>query len=625
MSDTKNITNMDALYRHIEENATNYKYPHNIGDEFKALRDRYHKENQEEEARKAQWEIDVFFFMLEEGDVKPMMTWTGQNGDVVEVPSMKDYNEKTFLYLIDRLNSTANPLLRSRYAHILWNSPKKHAKYAREAVESYLELADIYEKKDLENPSDNFGLDVLRAVRNAFFIARRSKHKINEAKIRIIKLIKKFNLESSSSYALRFDLVNLMLSEKRAFKEEDFRGIQRVLWQLSGALFIERNFQPAIQICELGEKVDQRIGVNTNNWMKRIAESYEALLEQSEGQRGVAHLFFCEKAIENYKRINNAKKVEKLTKKFDDIKGSVKFAEFSQEIDLSDYIKKCRKIGEDIASKEFEQIIRTLMHDKGLLPRHKEVGKQAEDLSKKTVIKNLIPEVIIDQSGHPAQHFTEEDEKKYLGILQQFQMYLQVTKIPLIREIFISAIRNNKLNTESFLDYLKKNSWYGKNLNKKVADSEIAYNWLSQIAPAIDDYFTKMRFFLASSTLPNMVLSIDSLTLKIEGLIRDICRFSGVSTIFLKKDKKGREMVQEKDLHALLYDDKIKELFDEDDFLFFRFLLVEKVGYNLRHKIAHALMDYREYGIDVMHLLILALLRIGKYDFEKKVKQTKKV
>lgn len=61
----------------------------------------------------------------------------------------------------------------------------------------------------------------------------------------------------------------------------------------------------------------------------------------------------------------------------------------------------------------------------------------------------------------------------------------------------------------------------------------------------------------------------------------------------------------------------IKKLFDEDDLLFFRFLLVEKAGYNLRHKVAHSLMFFQEYDVDSMHLLILALLRLGKYDFVK--------
>ncbi len=117
---------------------------------------------------------------------------------------------------------------------------------------------------------------------------------------------------------------------------------------------------------------------------------------------------------------------------------------------------------------------------------------------------------------------------------------------------------------------------------------------------------------------PNLVLSIDSLTLKIEGLIRDICQLSGVTTFYMREDSKGRNIEREKDLNALLREERIKELFDEDDLLFFKFLLVEKAGYNLRHKVAHSLMLFQEYNINYMHLLILTLLRLAKYDFVNK-------
>jgi len=611
------FANLKSLYEHIEKNGLDYKYPHQIGDEFKHLRDEFHKGKEKEKAKRAQLEIDAFYFRSEEGSVKPMMTWTGQNGEIVEVPSMKKYDEESFRYLISRLESTKNPLLKARYAQILWNCPKKHAKYAKAAVDSYLKLVEIYEKKDKENPNGNFGIEILEAIKNAFFIGLQSKYRINHIKSQITRLIKKFNPESSSSYAIKHSLVELTLRERRTFRKEDFEGIQKILWQLSASLMKGKNFHQSIQMCELGEKVDQKTEMNTYNWIKRIAELYEALLSQAEGKRNIATLFFCTKALENYKKIKNNKKIEELTKIFDEIKKETKFTEFSKEIDLSDHIKQCREIAEKVTSKEPEHIIKTLIFGKSLLPSFSEMEKCSEELMKTSVVKNLIPEVIIDQSGHPAQHFSDEKEKRYLGILQQFQLYLQVSKSHLIREIIIYAIEKKKLNTTNILKFLEKNSWYGKNLPKKIGNEEITYNWLNLIAPSIHDYFTKIEFFLVSSKMPNFVLSIDSLTLKIEGLLRDLCRFNGIPTIILRKDNKGREIVQERDLNSLLYEEKIKELFNEDDLLFLRFLFVEKAGYNLRHKVAHSLMAYREYNLDIMNLLFLSLLKIGKYDFER--------
>jgi hypothetical protein len=109
---------------------------------------------------------------------------------------------------------------------------------------------------------------------------------------------------------------------------------------------------------------------------------------------------------------------------------------------------------------------------------------------------------------------------------------------------------------------------------------------------------------------------MDSLVLKIEGLVRDICVFSGITTFYQTKDKQGRSIVREKDINWLLREIP-ENLFDEDDLLFFKFVLVEQAGFNLRHKIAHCLIDYSEYHMEYMHLLLLVLFRLGKYDFVK--------
>jgi len=113
---------------------------------------------------------------------------------------------------------------------------------------------------------------------------------------------------------------------------------------------------------------------------------------------------------------------------------------------------------------------------------------------------------------------------------------------------------------------------------------------------------------------------MDSLALKIEGLLRDLLFFSGVTTFYSTQDNKGRPIYREKDINSLLHEEKVKDLFDPDDLLLFKFVLVEKAGYNLRHKIAHSLILREEYQIDYVHLLLLILMRIARYD----VKPTEK-
>ena len=161
-------------------------------------------------------------------------------------------------------------------------------------------------------------------------------------------------------------------------------------------------------------------------------------------------------------------------------------------------------------------------------------------------------------------------------------------------------------------------SWFSTNISKQLPNEKILeYNWLSLLAPSLNEYFLEIDYFLYSGNYPNMILAIDSLTLKLEGLIRDFCRLIDIPTCTLRSDKAGN-IVEEKNINALLHESKLEQFLGKNDLLFLKFLLIEKGGYYLRHKIAHSLMTYSEYGMDHMHLLILALLRLGKYNFKPK-------
>ncbi len=611
------FTDLKGLYNHLEKNAADYKYSHQIGELFRELRDLKFKENESEEAKKAQWEVDFFNFWVKDGKINPKFTKTNEKGEVIEYPNLDRLDDKTCKYLIERLDNTSNPLLKARYSLILWCSPYKHAKYAKIAIDSYLKLIKIYETKDGKEPQGHYGLDILDAIKNAHSLTCQVRYKLEKVKSEIRRLVDGFNFKSSSSFALRARLIDLMLQDKRRFSKEDFVGFEHICWKILRSLE-KSNIHGAIQMLELGEKVDEKQGKKTHEWRRQIAELYETLMRAREND--FASLTFCQLAIDNYKKIKDEKKIKELEKRYSELKGSVKLRKFEMKIDLTEHVKKCREIAEKITQNKPEEIIKFLMLDKNLLPRFKDMEKVSGELNKEYPLQHLFPKEIIDQSGHTAQHFSDENERKYYGMLQQYDMELKLNKMYLINEIFFAAIQERKLSASILLEFLRQYSWFGKNIPKKLEkDKIIQYNWLNLIAPALHEYFLQIHYYFQNpANYPNLVLSIDSLTLKIEGLLRDICRFAGVPTFYTTKDRNGRNIAREKDIHALLHEKAVKKLFDEDDLLFFKFLLVEQAGYNLRHRIAHSLMLFREYRIIYMHLLIFALLKLGKYDFVKR-------
>jgi hypothetical protein len=613
--------NFDDIYEYLEHHATDDEFKYEIERLFIKLRDIKNKGKEIEEAEKAQWEIDCFNFMLVKGELKFSFSSTNNKGEIVEYPNLNNFTEKTYEYLITRLNNTSNPILKARYAHILWCSPKKHSKYAQIAVDCYLKLLKIYEQKDQDNPEKHYGLDVLEMIENAFAIAIKVKYKIDEVKAEIIRLISEFNFSSSSSFALRCNLIRLMLENKKIFFSNDFKNIDTLCLQLADTLRKNDNKSQAINIFSLGKIVSEKLNIITDIWQKYMAELYEELMNEADKNNNQSSVHFCSDALNLYKEIKDINKIKELEKRYVELKQLRKFMPFKYEIDVTEYRLECDKIAEELIQKSSEDILRTLMLNKSLLPDYKSLEKSTEDTYKKYLFMQLCSSELIDQRGNLAQQFNTEEEKKYFNILKEYRINIEIEHLYLINKIFFLAIRDNKLSAEIFLNFLNKNSWFGKNiLDKKSNGTEVKYNWLNLLSPAILEYFIQIDYYLFNpNNRPNFILSIDSLTLKIEGLFRDICRFNGIAT-FYQKDK---NIFREKHIHHLLYEEEIKKLFDEDELLFFKFLFIEQAGYNLRHGVAHAFLSFEEYDINKIHLLLLALLKIGKYDFVPPVNTVK--
>ena len=604
------------LYDHLEVNVGEYKYDHNIADLFQKLRDLKHKNGQADDAEKAQWEIDCFNFVTKNGKLKPMFSGTDGQGQPFEYPSMSKLSEKELDYIEARLEATSHPIIRARYAHILWESPTKHKKYAEIAVDSYLILLKFFEEKDMSHPEAHYGLDVLKSIEQALFLAFSANYRVEDVRSEMSRLVKEFNFESSSAFVMRNRLIRHMLEGKGKFPIQSFVGFPEVCLILGQRLIKEGRFHQAIDIFQTAEKVDNKLGLMTYDWNRSIAESYEVLMHQRD-ESDLAATSFCQNAIEHYKKIGDQIKIQELEKRYEQLKGKQQFHKFSQTLDITGFRSHCRDIAQKLCSEEPEIILSVLIGDKGLLPTYKNMEELAEEFKKNAPFASIVPVAITDQYGHTAEHFSTDEEKRYFGILQQYEFDIMLSKHFVINEIFLEALKQEKLNIWTIMDFFQKNSWYGKNITKSAPSNQtLTYNWLNLIAPSINEYFIQMKAHLSQPEYaPNMVLAMDSLVLKIEGLVRDICAFSGITTFYQTKDKQGRIIIREKDINWLLREEPIKKLFDEDDLLFFKYVLVEKAGLNLRHKIAHCLMDYSNYNVLYMHLLILVLFKLGRYDF----------
>lgn len=607
---------IEKAYIELEEESIKSTKNHNLSLIFQNARDLLTKNGDFEKAKKMQYEIDFLNFRIEENVLLPLFSGTNDKGERCEYPSLTVFTKETYDYLIEREKQVKSQKLKAIYSHILWLSPEKEFKYAKTAIENYLELSKIREKQDIEFPNEYFGLDVLNSVKNAFLLSVSTKYEVEKIKNYIIKLIKEYSEESQSVITIKLQLIRLMIEQKNIFKAQNFDGIVEICEQI-----IQKNHSNdkflIIEILNLIIKIVQKLKKSIVKYEERIAEVWEELSVDREDKSNLVSSEFCKNALTIYKKLKKTDKISELEKRYEILRKSINLPLIEHKVDLTELMNEFRRIAEELTNHSTNTIINYLMRDQNILPTYDSVKEQAEETNKNSFLSYIANTSILDRNGNTSQYFSTEEEYEYFKILESYKFSIEITRIHLIREIIFAGIKKGKLNTREFLLFLQKNSWLGKELELSLDGQKVdSYCWLALIAPALNEYFINLEYYLKNpNNISNFILCIDSLSLKIEGMLRDICIFNKITTFELKSDKEGRTISVEKDIHKLLYDPELTKIINKDDLLFFKFLLVEKAGYNLRHRVAHSLMKYNDYHIDLMNLLLIAILRFGKYDF----------
>lgn len=128
------------------------------------------------------------------------------------------------------------------------------------------------------------------------------------------------------------------------------------------------------------------------------------------------------------------------------------------------------------------------------------------------------------------------------GIMFHYSKQMTLIYIPFIIEIFNKAFNSGKLSQESCLNFIKNETWLGV---KEVPNLNIENHFFELIVPAINYYFLERNLYLLyPNYYPHFVLTIDSLTLKLEGIIKLLCKIFEIET----KETNDNNIVQDKSL-----------------------------------------------------------------------------
>ena len=587
------IENMDEIYELLEKINTQNFY------EIRRVLNNYLKKNHEN--KKILCEYTCLEFRIIDGKIKGVFSCQ-KDGEIIDIPNLDQLTKEDFKYIGCRIKNTDNDLLKFRYSTILCTK-YPHQNKAKLVIDSSWRLICNLEQKILKNnKSDSF---FMTTIVNSYRFSFSFGYKKDRIKNKIIELINCEDFWNENLYLIPYGLINHVLNEKKNFKELD--NLNEICWNIYNNIKSIHS-QKVINLLELGEKCDLKD--KKYNWRLEIARIHEKDMNESEDAIKAYH---CLNAIKNYKQAGETSKSEELLGKYREFSQYFDYNEYHQEIEnWSEIVEQLREDAEKFVDQnDSKNILMYLMNDYRLTKHHKCSLSFAEFSKNNSPLLHALSIGLHDENGFLIKKIRPGVESDNHATMKHYNLLIQFAYLPFITQIIDSSYITGKLSPKIILEFLRDETWLGYDEIQGVGKND----FLPLIVPIINNYFHEWELlYLYNIPYPNFSLFIDSLILKIEGILKVI--YSIENEI---KETTEEISIQDKSLNKILEDENFN-LISEDDIFFLRYLLIDKSGLNLRNKVAHSLMKKEEYYLGNANLLLLALLKLCSFQLKFKTK-----
>jgi len=509
-------------------------------------------------------------------------------------------------YFENRTKEVNNTFILARYNHVLWLT-KKHNNYALEAIKNYLLAKDILTE---QRENENIDFDLLECLKRAFYIKCKIKDNNNfNIEKEIINVILK-NIDYDYGVNICVRLLEIIHYSYKYFKNILYQDFFNQINIFVNKLLQNKEASKAIRILELIIKIVEKIKFDATSMYENLGSANEILIY--EFNKSIVSVHYCLEALRIYSKLKNNTKVEELKRIYEEISNNLKFSEIKTKIDIKPMIDDAELLVKKLNKMSINDILSFFIHNKHFIPSKDFIKTHA--LRKERGLLSLIGGNydVFDLRGNLVKVCSTDEEKNWHKMMEMYGFVMQIQS-RCINLVIIDLIESKKLTFGIILDDLLNNTWFTSIFKISYSNGdEIKYTYSNIIITLLNKYFQLINKYLINKEINNtdFLMFIDSTTLKFEGLFRELFTLNGFPTI-ISDNNTGT--AHEKDLNALLHDENIKKIFDEDELIFFKYLFIEQNGLNLRNKVAHSLLLEQDYNLGIANLLFFALLRLFKF------------
>lgn len=540
-------------------------------------------------------ERKFLFYNINKGELISNAQITDIKGEVVKVSLSKN----DIVYLKTRLNETCNTWLKARYSHLLWQETKHHF-YAKQAIENY--RLSIFKTK----PEEINQLPILLSA--ILYISKNTKIKREDAKALTLDLL------NEMQPWLKSNILEVVL-DNNIFTIGDLIKIANDLpnwidFTSSGSYFSNKN-----KLLK-GLTLYNKTGLSSKVIYEMLAKNEDFILKQHPDDKDFIKYSTLGLKAKFLRLAGKNNEADEVFKEYNRLKQTVRLNKVSSELsdeahELFNAMLKVKT--EAILAMPTEQILSYFAMAEEILVDPVENNERAKVSINNTLYRLFSTSVFDINSNIKSIKDEQALDSEYL---KSYTIGHAVQCWSLFLRVLVEGVLSGKLNYYKVHDFLEQRTWYGTKFQRSMTYNELDTHstWITMLAPGIHNLFSQFELSVIMNTnkINNFILTIDSLTTKFEGALRDFIRLSQGNTTTLKNGDFVEQLLEE-----LIDNPKIKELFTEKDIELFKYTFT-KNGRNLRNNVAHSFLQFSDYDLQTAGLIFLCFLRLGKYTFEAK-------
>lgn len=523
----------------------------------------------------------------------PMWVSSDGHGNVTEAPSIQFITKEVLEYWEKRIDETVNPILKARYAGLVWDFKEKQT-----GEKPNFEICKKYINALIEiGKGDYHGVDIYTYTKLKqalkWAIASKDTGLINDAK-KILIVYEKANAKDTLPGTWGQSMKWLMKNPKIFTADEELgivTDLQERLERLK-AMDIDgvdkEKFDPwsiehnALLLADYFKKKGDK--VKEKEYLDEIRDSINKVLPSAAAMQKTAWLEKIYQLYVNHQFKEDAEEILKEITKYGeaavDEMGQVAVPFEIPKDKLNEYL-------EEMTIGGFEDVILRFVSQ--YIPNKEDNKKQLLESAKNAPLQFLFTTSIVDEKGRVLAKVGGIEKDLEGQLLLHISNSLQMSSF-FIRHLLMKMDEKGLLSKDSILEFLK---------NSPVFD-EKRYVFIEK---GLDAFFAN-----------DYITAIHLLIPQIENVVRTIIEKTGGLT--LKPSRNGGFHL--KTFDELLRDEDLNKALGEDFTNYFRILFTEQRGWNLRNDVCHGIANPGHFNYASADRVLHALLCLGFIKLKEK-------